>query len=157
MKIEQGFSLVELLIVIAIIAIIAGMAIPNLLISRMAANEAGAVSGCRTIGSAEVVFSTANNQLYTDLAGLVNASALDQRFLSGFNGYQYNAGTVANTTAFLSHGPFLATPISPDSTGRFNFGIGVDQVVRYMGVAGSASPAQCGGGDCSPGDPYGKN
>ena len=156
MKIEKGFSLVELLIVIAIIAIIAGMAMPNLLASRMAANEVSAVNGCRAIGSAEVVFSTANNQLYTNLAGLVNASVLDERFLSGFNGYKYNAGTVTNATAFLAHGPFLATPIVPDSTGRYNFGIGADQVIRYMGAAGSAVPLQCGGGNCSPGDPYGK-
>ena len=157
MKIEQGFSLVELLIVIAILTIIAGMAIPNLLTARMVANEIGAIAGCRAIGAAEIAFSVANNHLYTDLAGLVNANVLDKRFLGGFNGYQYNAGPVVNTTAFLAHGPFLATPISPDSTGRFNYGIGVDQVIRYMGVAGSARPAQCGGGNCSHGDPYGKN
>jgi type IV pilus assembly protein PilA len=54
----KGFSLIELLIVVAIILIIAAIAIPNLLRSRMAANEASAVGSLRTINSAEVVYST---------------------------------------------------------------------------------------------------
>ena len=53
MKNEQGFSLIELLIVVAIIAIIAAIAVPSLLTSRMAANEAGGIEGCRTAGSAK--------------------------------------------------------------------------------------------------------
>jgi prepilin-type N-terminal cleavage/methylation domain-containing protein len=50
MTVEKGFSLIELLIVVAIIAIIAAIAIPNLQTSRQAANEASAMQGCRTIG-----------------------------------------------------------------------------------------------------------
>lgn len=59
MERQKGFSLIELLIVIAIILIIAAIAIPNLLRSRMAANEASAVSGIRAITTAEHAYSAA--------------------------------------------------------------------------------------------------
>src|SRR5438093_10172824 len=55
----RGFTLIELLIVIAIILIIAAIAIPNLLHSRIAANESSAVSAIRTINTAEVAYQTA--------------------------------------------------------------------------------------------------
>ena len=61
MRRTQGFSLIELLIVIAIILIIAAIAIPNLLRSRMAANEASAVQSLRTLATANVTYSS----LYT--------------------------------------------------------------------------------------------
>jgi len=158
MKKEQGFSLIELLIVVAIIAIIAAIAVPSMLTSRMAANEAGAIQGCRTIGSAEMAYASVNNQMYTDLATLTDTamgSYLDSRFAGGtFNGYSYAAGTVngATTAATDTTGnlgfSFLATPASPDSTGRYIYGIAADQVVRFHAAAGGApNPAGLSDGD----------
>jgi prepilin-type N-terminal cleavage/methylation domain-containing protein len=67
----SGFSLIELLIVVAIILIIAAIAIPNLLRARMAANQSSAVSNIRTITSAAIIYSsTYQNGLPPSLTAL---------------------------------------------------------------------------------------
>jgi prepilin-type N-terminal cleavage/methylation domain-containing protein len=161
MKNQQGFSLIELLIVVAIIAIIAAIAVPSMLSARMAANESGAIQGCRTVGSAEVAYAAVNNQSYASKADLISNGFLDSRFsgTNGFNGYKYEDGQAALTgqTAFdTTVLTFLATPTGLNSTGRFKYGIGADQVVRYGGkVTGVTNDAKCGGADCAAGDPIG--
>jgi type IV pilus assembly protein PilA len=73
---ERGFSLIELLIVVAIILIIAAIAIPNMLRARMAANQASGVSNIRAITSAAIVYSsTYDNGLPPSLAALGGVGA----------------------------------------------------------------------------------
>jgi len=154
MKREQGFSLIELLIVVAIIAIIAAIAVPSMLQARMAANESGAIQGCRTVGSAEVAFSAVNNQNYETVANLQAAGFLDDRFTTGtgFNGYHYTDVAVNGGATAPDGFGVNATPNSAGTTGRYTYGINADQVVRW--IAGTPTP-KCGADDCTPNTPVG--
>jgi hypothetical protein len=133
----------------------------------MAANEAGAIQSLRTYGSAQTAFSAVNNQSYATLAQLTNVASggyLDNRWTGNmrFNGYTYTEnqaipGAPAAATSNVPGGfGCKATPTTPDSTGRYDYGIASDQVVRFVGVPGAALPPRCGAAACNAGDAIGK-
>src|SRR5262245_65628153 len=99
MKKEKGFSLLELLIVVAIILLIATIAIPSLLRSRQAANEAHAIANLRTLNTAQVQYISSQRQ-YGDVPELVTAGLLDQRYVQVSGGYNFS---VALSGKFLDY------------------------------------------------------
>src|ERR1700757_3036145 len=86
---DRGFSLLELLIVVAIILIIATIAIPSLLRSRQSAQESAAVAQIRTINTAEITYLSSNQGAYGSIAQLITQGMLDSRFSGSVSGYNF--------------------------------------------------------------------
>lgn len=162
----RGFSLIELLIVVAIILIIAAIAIPNLLRSRIAANQASAVGSLRTLNTAEVTYSTTYNTGYSatlsDLGPGTTATptatyaGLIDEVLSGIgsaggtaptlntsqkSGYQfvYSPGAPSGTTNSITTYSFTASPIQAGTTGTNYYYTDQSGVIRQNSTTTAGS------------------
>lgn len=138
-KNEEGFSLVELLVVVIIIAIIAAIAIPSLLASRRAANEASAISSLRTVNSGEATYfaTTGANQNYTTLTLLGAGGLIDSTLAAGAkSGYNFT-GTAPVVQVYCA----TAVPTSTGLTGTGDRSFSVSQPGVIYAITGATAPS----------------
>jgi type IV pilus assembly protein PilA len=153
---RSGFSIIELLIVIAIILVIAAVAIPNLLRARMAANESSAAASIRSITSAETAYFTAFPSIgfavqIQDLGRTapctptpIHACLLDDNLANavpgsaGHSGYVFLATGITSGAAINSDFVAAGVPIVASSTGTRDFCANSDAVIRSNPSTGGA-------------------
>lgn len=159
MRRQAGFSLIELLIVVAIILIIAAIAIPNLLRARMAANESSAAASMRTLSTAEVSYKLSFPQIgYAALANLggpasctfssTSACLIDSALTSGNkSGYTFAATPSLPLDGAMTQYVITAIPSVQGITGVKGFCVIEDHMIMYITpAAGPAGHDVCDGG-----------
>lgn len=144
---EQGFSLIELLIVVAIILIIAAIAIPNMINSRIRANEAAAVQALRTLNTSQAAYNTTYGSLQGyagTLTVLGPAAVCDATHACMVDnllgcaaepctrgGFKFSSASDSSSTPFTDYA-FTATPVNWNSSGSRNFCTSEDGMIRYQ-------------------------
>ena len=140
MKKRQGFTLIELMIVVAIIAIIAAIAIPNLLRSRMNANETAAIKSLKTVLDGQGNYYARNNVMAIDFDQLQTATDGGPGYLEGNWGGTRSGYDFTLTSIDLYSFTCDAVPASPQS-GTRAFHLDAGGGIHHVNGAGPATAA----------------